>query len=74
MISGKNNGGYITVGDKADITVFKKVPSNLQITDRYNNSVILDSTYKCVLNISEMNFLITGKAESCAYKYATIFK
>lgn len=59
MISGKNNGGYITVGDKADISVFKKVQSNLQITDRYNNSVILDSTYKCVLNVFENELFLS---------------
>lgn len=51
MLRGKNNGGYITVGDRADVTVFKKNLCNLQITDRRNNSVILEDILESSLII-----------------------
>lgn len=51
ILSCKNNSGYIQVGDKADIAVFEKIPSNLQITDCRNHSLVLDDTYQCVFDM-----------------------
>lgn len=64
ILRGENNRGYLKVGDKADIAVLKKVPSSLQITDRYNNSVVLDYTVKCALTVCGNEIVYCPPSES----------
>lgn len=53
LLNGKNNRGYLKVGDKADIAVFKSTRCDIKLTDRSDNSVVLDKIYKCLFTVKE---------------------
>ena len=57
LLNGKTNKGYLKVGDKADIAVFKIMRDSINLTDRYDNAIIIDKSYKCVFLMSVLLML-----------------
>lgn len=51
LLRGDSNKGYVKVGDKADIALFKLSESNTTLTDRYNNTLTVDKSYKCYMTV-----------------------
>lgn len=53
----EDNRGYLKVGNRADIAVFKTTETDIKLTDRYANTVALDKIYKCLFTVKENELL-----------------